>query len=107
MPNWDYSWAGMYYVTICTGVWKLYFGEIVNKEMILSELGIIATECWLKIPEHFRFVRLGEFLIMPNHIHGLIEIKHSKKETHPNNWNQDELCSKKNKDKNKETEIIK
>jgi putative transposase len=50
------------------------FGEITDKKMVLSELGSAATRCWNEIPGHFPHVRLDEFVIMPNHIHGIIEI---------------------------------
>jgi len=73
--NWDYSWAGLYYITIiCTGGRALYFGDIVGEEMVLSKIGKIANTYWLAIPEHFGFVNPDTYQIMPNHIHGLIEI---------------------------------
>lgn len=74
LENWDYSWGAMYFVTICTQNRKFYFGDIVNGEMILSEIGEIAQRCWLEISKHFTFVELNEFVVMPNHIHGIIII---------------------------------
>ena len=50
------------------------FGNIINDEMQLSTLGHAAKKCWLEIPAHFPFVRLNEYVIMPNHAHGIIEI---------------------------------
>jgi REP-associated tyrosine transposase len=75
LPEYDFSKAGAYYVTIVTYHRDLLFGEIVNKEMILNELGKIADECWRAIPEHFTFVELGAYVIMPNHLHGRIVIR--------------------------------
>ena len=75
---WDYSSDGVYFVTICTDKRTHFFGEVVNKEMILSTLGKIAHLYWQQIPQHFPFVLLDEFVIMPNHVHGIIVIDKSK-----------------------------
>jgi putative transposase len=75
LPRYDYSQAGAYYVTIVSYHRDLLFGEIVNKEMILNEFGKIADECWRAIPYHFPFVELGAYVIMPNHVHGIIFIR--------------------------------
>jgi len=74
--DWDYSSDGFYFVTICTKNMREFFGEIVNGEMKLSEVGKIADEYWQEIPKHFPFVKLDEFIVMPNHLHGIIEIQH-------------------------------
>jgi len=74
LQNWDYSSNGYYFVTICTKDRKHYFGEITNNEMRLSEIGKIAQKYWLEIPNHFLFVILNEYKIMPNHIHGILII---------------------------------
>lgn len=71
---WDYSQNGVYFVTICTQNKKLFFGDIVDDNMNLSEIGKIAYRCWEEIPQHFPFVLLDAFVIMPNHIHGVIII---------------------------------
>ena len=68
----DYGMNGCYYVTICTKNREHYFGEIVNEKLQLSETGKIAEQYWLDIPNHFPFVVLDEFVIMPNHIHGIL-----------------------------------
>ena len=72
--NYDYSKAGFYFITICTKNRVLLFGDVVGGEMILSEDGKIAEKFWLEIPNHFSFVKLDKFVIMPNHIHGIINI---------------------------------
>ena len=74
LQNWDYSNNGLYFVTICTANRELYFGDIVNGEMQLSEIGRLANKYWKEIPNHFPFVELDEFVIMPNHVHGIIII---------------------------------
>ncbi len=72
--NYDYSNNGFYFVTICTKNRGMFFGEIKNGKMKLSNTGIIAEKFWQQIHNHFSFVNLHEFVIMPNHIHGIIEI---------------------------------
>ncbi len=74
-PGYDYSAPGMYFITICTRKKVSYFGEIVNCAMVLSGTGIIVRDFWLAIPDHFPNVRLDEFVIMPDHLHGIIIIK--------------------------------
>ena len=74
LPDYDYSQAGAYYITIVTYQRALLFGQVINKEMQLSGLGEIADECWRAIPEHFPDVGLGAYVIMPNHVHGIIVI---------------------------------
>src|SRR5262249_22307127 len=74
LRTWDYSKPGDYFITTCCANHEKYFGEVVNHEMLLNELGKIANECWNNIPIHFPNVELGEFQIMPNHIHGILII---------------------------------
>lgn len=71
---WDYGWNGAYFITICTKDRKHYFGGIENNKMVLSPMGIITNVLWHEIPNHSKFVSLGEFVVMPNHIHGIILI---------------------------------
>jgi putative transposase len=69
---WDYGWNGAYFITICTQNMEHFFGKIVNKKMILSPTGVIADILWHEIPNHSSFVELGDFVVMPNHIHGIL-----------------------------------
>ena len=69
---WDYGWNGAYFITICTKNREHYFGEIVNGNMVLSHTGVIADIFWYEIPHHDPFAELGEFVVMPNHIHGIL-----------------------------------
>jgi putative transposase len=75
LKDYDYSQQGMYYVTICTKNREHFFGLIKDSKMILSESGLSADKYWREIPDHFPFATLDEFIIMPNHIHGIIKIK--------------------------------
>ncbi|MCX6807280.1 MAG: transposase [Patescibacteria group bacterium] len=78
LPNYDYTRDGWYFVTICIKDRIEFFGDVSKNQMILNEIGMIAKNCWLEIPKHFPDVGLDEFIIMPNHIHGIIIIDHSK-----------------------------
>ncbi|GGD85633.1 transposase [Planktosalinus lacus] len=77
---WDYGNNGAYFVTINAYKRKHYFGVIKKGEMILSEIGNIAKNCWLEIPEHFPYVDLGAFVVMPDHVHGVIIINKPRHE---------------------------
>ena len=70
--GWDYSSAGIYFLTINTKYSKYYFGEIKNKKMILNQIGKLVEKYWKEIPNRFSNAKLDEFIIMPNHIHGII-----------------------------------
>ena len=78
LKNWDYGENGAYFITICTRNRECFFGEIVSKndedEMQFNEIGKIANKLWLEIPDHFPFVELGNYQIMPNHLHGILII---------------------------------
>ena len=70
----DYSKGSRYFITICTHGKAIWFGNILNQQMILSEYGQIAKKLWQELPEHFSFVSLDEYVIMPDHVHGIIII---------------------------------
>ena len=72
LQNYDYSETGYYLVTICTQNKVNYFGEVEKARIQLNDIGQIATDCWQGIPEHFHDTALDEFIVMPNHIHGII-----------------------------------
>ena len=74
LKGYNYSQSGLYFVTICTLKKQYIFGDIENGKMVLSPEGIVVGQCWNEIPEHFPNVVLHDFVIMPNHIHGIIEI---------------------------------
>ncbi|MFZ2189428.1 MAG: hypothetical protein WA057_02085 [Candidatus Magasanikiibacteriota bacterium] len=76
LDGYDYSQNGNYFITICVHEKQHYFGEVVNGKMKLSPLGLVAQKCWQEIPGHFHHVCLDEFIIMPNHVHGIININH-------------------------------
>ena len=73
LQSWDYRWAAIYFITICTQNREHYFGTIDNEGIMrLSNVGVIADILWREIPNHSRNVKLGSFVVMPNHIHGIL-----------------------------------
>ncbi len=74
LQYWDYSWDALYFVTICTKNHQNYFGQIENGKMILSHIGVLADVFWYEIKNHSKIVDLDEFVVMPNHIHGILAI---------------------------------
>ena len=86
LKRYDYSQEGLYFITICTQNREHFFGEIrrgddlsrpgmqPRPEMQLNEYGKIVQMVWNELPQHFQKIILHEFIVMPNHIHGIIEI---------------------------------
>ena len=119
LQNWDYAWNARYFVTIVTEKRNHFFGKIVNNKMILSDIGKIAYNEWLKTPEIRADMNiiLHLFCIMPNHFHGIIEIgaskynhrddnqrrdaKHCVSTSHPYGSSQPPTTNKTTKSKNK------
>jgi REP element-mobilizing transposase RayT len=83
LEGYDYRNEGLYFVTICTKNKFRYFGEIENGNLILNEIGLIAHTYWVEIPQHFNHVSLDEFVIMPDHIHGIISIDEKREINRP------------------------
>jgi putative transposase len=79
LPGWNYSSPGYYFVTICTRNSSSYFGEVVAEKVELSEIGICARRFWIEIPEHFSNISLDEYVVMPNHVHGIFVIQEPEK----------------------------
>ena len=75
LRDFNYSETGGYFVTICTCRKVHWFGAVVGGEVRLSEIGKIAQKCWQEIPKHFPNVTPDEFVVMPNHIHGIVIIQ--------------------------------
>ncbi len=75
VPGYDYTSPGGYFVTVAAYQREKIFGEVENDQMRLNPRGEIVSDCWQAIPRHFSHVELGAFVIMPNHVHGIIVIK--------------------------------
>ena len=86
LKNYNYAANGYYFVTICTHEKQCYFGDVVDGEMHLSQIGKIARQYWLEIPQHSKYTYLDKFVIMPNHVHGIIVIDN------PDNPSRDVAC---------------
>ena len=74
LKGYDYSKAWAYFVTICTQNRESLFGDIVDEEIRLNDAGHMVRDVWHKIPEHFPHADIDEFIVMPNHVHGIIVI---------------------------------
>ena len=74
LNNYNYSWAGAYFITICSYKKESLFGKIDDHSMQLNNFGNILQRCWDQIPGKYKNIKLGNFVIMPNHIHGIIWI---------------------------------
>jgi REP element-mobilizing transposase RayT len=74
LPGFDYSTPGAYFVTICVQGMQCRFGEVCKGNMVLSEVGKKARQCWLDLPNHYINCSLDEYVIMPNHVHGILHI---------------------------------
>jgi len=72
LRKFDYNQQGYYYLTICTKNRAKFFAEVSDNNIALSRIGKIANKFWIAIPEHFQNIELDEYIIMPEHIHGII-----------------------------------
>jgi len=84
--DWDHRDNAMYFITICCKDRRLYFGEIEDGTMILSETGRLCEKYLLAIPEHFPFVWLDAAVVMPNHLHIILVIDLRMETYHPHRW---------------------
>lgn len=74
LKDYDYSEEGYYYVTICTKKRIDWFGTIKNDEMLLNDCGKNIVNYWEQIPRYYKYVELDEFIVMPDHLHGILAI---------------------------------
>lgn len=74
LQGYDYAQAGAYFVTICTQDRACLFGEVVDGKMLLNDAGQATEQCWRAIPDHFPHVVLDAFVVMPNHVYGILFI---------------------------------
>ncbi|MDJ1482460.1 hypothetical protein QNI16_18295 [Cytophagaceae bacterium YF14B1] len=72
LSDYDYSLAGLYFVTICVKDRQCLFGHIEQGQMVLNEAGVIAHRIWFSLPDRFQTISLDAFIVMPNHIHGIV-----------------------------------
>lgn len=74
LPGHDYQAVGHYFVTICSFEKQCLFGTMIDDVVDLTPYGHLVEVCWWSIPDHFPSVKLHQFVIMPNHLHGIVEI---------------------------------
>ena len=79
LQNWDYGWDAAYFVAICTQNRECFFGKIAAGKMELSNIGIIADLLWHEIKNHAKNIELDAFVVMPNHIHGILILNGNNK----------------------------
>jgi REP element-mobilizing transposase RayT len=74
LREYDYSQAGAYFVTLCTRDRECLFGDVVNEEMAFNEYGNAINETWIWLGEQYEYIMLDEYIVMPNHFHGILVI---------------------------------
>jgi REP element-mobilizing transposase RayT len=74
LKGWDYRNPGYYFVTICTHQREHFFGAVKGNDVQLSPIGEIAAKFWSEIPSHHKGIELDEWIVMPNHVHGIVII---------------------------------
>ncbi len=74
LRKFNYAQPGFYFITICTAQRQMLFGHIADAEMHLNDLGRLAHQHWQMLPNHYPNLHLHDFIIMPNHMHGIIQL---------------------------------
>jgi len=75
LKGYDYSKAGFYFITICTQDRMCLFGEIKDDEMVINDAGHMVNRWWHDLNHKYKNIKLHEQVVMPNHFHGIIQIK--------------------------------
>ena len=78
LPEYNYSQASAYFVTRVVKGRKPIFGKVVDEEVELNECGKVIENAWLDLPNHYEHVSLDEFIVMPDHVHGIMIITHTE-----------------------------
>lgn len=97
LRGYNYRQTGAYFITICTWNRECMFGEMINGGFHESTAGRIVRQTWMEIPKHFPHAELDSFVVMPNHIHGIIVIRDLEElnrireyiTASPSNWDED------------------
>ncbi len=92
---WDYSKEWWYFVTINTKNHKCYFGDVINGQVILNKIGEVVKEEWLKAEKLRKNVKIDYYVIMPNHLHGIIVLDDETKEISTKNFDFNEMNKRK------------
>ena len=86
LRHYDYAQAGAYFVTVCTHERRCLFGDIVDGAMRLNDVGRVVETCWATIPDHFPHAGLDAYVVMPNHVHGVIVMVPPNVGVSPTGW---------------------
>ncbi len=92
LQTWDYSNNGAYFITICTKNKHHYFGEIIHGKMQLSHIGVLAGVLWYEIKNHALNIELGDFVVMPNHVHGILLLNDGNNHNYHHVSRRDKVC---------------
>jgi len=84
LPGYDYSQAGAYFITACTHNRAMLFGDVIDGVVRLSEMGAIVQQAWDDLPTHYHGIDLDAFIVMPNHVHGIIVLADQSERRHAN-----------------------
>jgi REP element-mobilizing transposase RayT len=82
LPGYDYSQAGAYFITSCTQNRVTLFGEVIDGNVRLNEMGTIVQQTWEDLPTHYHDIDLDAFIVMPNHVHGIIILADQSERRH-------------------------
>lgn len=74
LKNYDYSQNGAYFITICTKNRECFLSDIAKNNVHPSPFGLVVSDVWKKLPTYYSEILLDSFVIMPNHVHGIILI---------------------------------
>ena len=74
LKGYDYAQEGVYYVTVCVGERACLFGDVRDGEMMLNDAGRTVDKWWSELPQKYNTVKIDEYQVMPNHLHGIIMI---------------------------------
>ena len=81
LTDYDYGTPGAYFVTICCHRRNNFLGVVAQGGVNLSEVGIFVEGAWRSLPDHFFFVELDAYVIMPNHVHGILWISETPRDS--------------------------
>ena len=88
LPNYDYSKGGKYFITVCVKSKVFLFGDIVAGKLCINDIGKVVYEKWLWLEQHYSFIKCDAFIVMPNHIHGIIVMSRGGSRTAPTSHQQ-------------------
>ena len=74
LKDYDYTYEGAYFVTVCVHGRRCVLGHVKNGEMVLNDAGKMVADYWMELPKRFSNVEMDEYMVMPNHLHGIIVI---------------------------------